>query len=86
MLFNIVRDINSPPWGKREMPKQFRLGGVRVEVTWATYVYVRCTAEKTALKVQFCDMRYYLKGWNSSNSWEQPKRIKIPFVKKLRAG
>jgi hypothetical protein len=68
------------------MPTQFRLEGVRVEITWETYVYVRCTAEKTALEVQVCDMRYYLKGWNSSNIWEQPKRIKILFVKKLRAG
>jgi hypothetical protein len=26
-----------------------------------------------------------LKGWNSSNIWEQSKQIKIPFMKKLRA-
>jgi len=26
-----------------------------------------------------------LKGWNSSNIWEQPLRIKILFRKKLRA-
>jgi hypothetical protein len=25
-----------------------------------------------------------LKWWNSSNIWEQPKQIKIPFRKKLR--
>jgi len=61
------------------------LEGARVEITRESYVYVRCTTEKTALEVQVCDMRYYLKGWNSSNIWEQPKRIKIPFVK-LRAG
>jgi hypothetical protein len=68
------------------MPTQFRSEGVRVEITWETYVYVRCTAENTEMKVQVCDMRYYLKEWNNSNIWEQPKRIKIPFVKKLRAG
>ena len=26
-----------------------------------------------------------LKGWNSSNIWEQSKQIKIPLMKKLRA-
>ena len=68
------------------MPTQFRLEGGRVEITCETYVYVRCTAEKTALEVQVCDVPYYLKEWNSSNIWKQPKRIKIPFVKELRAG
>jgi len=27
-----------------------------------------------------------LKGWKSSNIWEQPEQIKILFMKKLRAG
>ena len=37
-------------------------------------MYVRCTAEESALEIRVADadMRYDLKGWNSSNIWEQP--------------
>jgi hypothetical protein len=51
-------------------------------------VCARCAVEKTALEVQVADadMRCGLKGWSSLNISEQSQRIKIPFVKKLRAG
>jgi len=53
-------------------------------------------AEKTKYMVMFRDQNAEqnhniktdnnaLKGWNSSNIWEQPQGIKIPFRRKLRA-
>jgi len=40
--------------------------------------------DKHAGQNHFININNHLKEWNSLNIWEQPKKGKIPFVKKLR--